>query len=182
MKAILVSALCLHGVLAMAQDAPESRLIKADFRAGSTHTEQAVRTLSANNKLETDSQVDYKAGQSVVLLPGFEAKAGSVFVAHVGEVSIIATVEGQPEPLTIQAYPNPFEETTTISYTLSKSARVTLFISDVKGAVVGQLVDNQLQEAGRHDVEWRGGRLAAGTYMCILDADSQRVSNRLVQK
>ena len=182
MKAILVSALCLHSALAIAQGTSESRLINTDYKAGSTHTEQALRTLSATNKLGAESQVDYKAGQAVVLLPGFEAKAGSVFVAHIGDVSIIASVEGQEAPLTVTVYPNPFEETTTISYSLLKSARVTLFVSDAKGAIVGRLVDGQQQDAGRHDVEWRGGLLSAGTYICTLDADQQRVSNRIVRK
>lgn len=182
MKAFFISAFCLCGTFVMAQEVTQSRLIETAFQAGSTHVEQAVGTLSATNKVAETAQVEYKAGQSVVLLPGFEAKAGAVFVAHVGEVSIIATVEGQVEPMTITAYPNPFEDVTTLSYTLTKAARVSLFISDAKGAILSRLVDNTAQEAGRHEVEWRGGMLAAGTYICTVSADQQQVSNRLVRK
>lgn len=182
MKTILVFGLCCISTWAFAQGVSSSRSITVDFKAGSSHVEQAVETLQATNKLETATQVDYKAGRSVVLLPGFEAKAGALFVAHVGAVSIIATVDGQTEPLIIQAYPNPFDETTTISYTLNKAARVSLHISDVKGSLISQLVDNDQQEAGVHTVEWRGGLLAAGAYICTLNADEQQVSNRLVRK
>lgn len=182
MKAILISVLCLHSALTTAQDTSEFRSIKSNFQTGSIHNEQAIRVLSATNELETNSRTDYQAGRAVVLLPGFEAKSGSVFVAHVGEVSIVATIEGQVDPLMISAYPNPFEESTTVSYTLSRPARVTLFVSDARGVVVSRLVDNQQQEAGRHDIEWKGDALVAGVYVYTLDADQQRISNRLVRK
>ncbi len=182
LRIVLSTLCCSFTYVAQAQEVPQSRSITNNFTSGSTHLEQAFTTLSATNKIAPFAQIEYKAGQSITLSPGFEAKAGAGFVAHIGVVSIIATVEGQTDPLTITTYPNPFEETTTISYTLSKAARVTLFISDINGAILSRIVDNTAQEAGRHAVEWRGGVLAAGTYICTVKADQQQVSNRLVRK
>ncbi len=57
------------------------------------------------------------------------------------------------------AVPNPFNPTTSISYTLPGLARVSLTIYDVKGRVVARLVDDALQSAGEFTRTWDGRTL-----------------------
>lgn len=54
-----------------------------------------------------------------------------------------------------QNYPNPFNPTTTITYDVANSGRVTLSIYDVTGRLVCKLVDRH-QEPGRYSVDWNG--------------------------
>lgn len=71
-------------------------------------------------------------------------------------------------------YPNPFQSSTTIEYTLSTGGRVKLEVFDVRGAHVTTLVD-KVMPAGFHVAAWDGrdveGRAQpCGVYYCRLTA------------
>jgi hypothetical protein len=74
-----------------------------------------------------------------------------------------------------QSYPNPFNPSTKIEYTLPHSAHVRVTVYNIAGQEVRQLV-NGPQVAGIHQVSWNGndehGKAAAsGVYMYRLVAD-----------
>ena len=52
-------------------------------------------------------------------------------------------------------YPNPFNPTTTISFSIPKANKVKIFIYNIKGQKVKQFVRNQLP-SGEHSVVWDG--------------------------
>ena len=60
-------------------------------------------------------------------------------------------------------YPNPFNNTTTITFTLEGAMPVKLTVYDILGREVVVLVDGEMS-AGRHRVEWRAGNNASGIY------------------
>ena len=70
-----------------------------------------------------------------------------------------------------QNYPNPFNPNTTIRYALPHNSFVTLTVHNTLGQQVAQLVNEQ-QQAGYHDVVFRGDRLASGVYFYRLQAGS----------
>lgn len=70
-------------------------------------------------------------------------------------------------------YPNPFNQQTTIPYTLAERAQVRLVIYNALGQAVRTLVDES-QEAGDQEVVWdgqdQGGQeVASGIYLCRLE-------------
>jgi len=72
-------------------------------------------------------------------------------------------------------YPNPFNPTTTIAYSLAKSAQVSLKIYNSKGQLVRTLV-NDTQSEGKHSVVWNGlddnGKTSAsGMYLYRMSTD-----------
>lgn len=70
-----------------------------------------------------------------------------------------------------QCYPNPFNPSTTIAYTLPVDAKVSLQIIDVLGRVVTQLVD-EVQVAGYRYVIWNSEGMPTGVYYYELEASS----------
>lgn len=66
-----------------------------------------------------------------------------------------------------QNYPNPFNSSTTISYTLPRIGTVSLKIYDILGREVETIVDT-VQKPGSYRIEWDGGLLPSGTYLCRL--------------
>ncbi|MFO7659635.1 MAG: FlgD immunoglobulin-like domain containing protein, partial [Candidatus Cloacimonadaceae bacterium] len=72
-------------------------------------------------------------------------------------------------------YPNPFNPTTTIAYSLAKRGKVNLKIYNTKGQLVKTLIDD-MQPEGRHSVVWNGldsnGKAAAsGMYLYRMSTD-----------
>jgi len=63
--------------------------------------------------------------------------------------------------------PNPFNVSSTVSYTLEGSGHVNLVVYDLLGRKVATLVDGE-QEAGAHSVLWDASELASGVYFYRL--------------
>jgi hypothetical protein len=72
-----------------------------------------------------------------------------------------------PEIPTLAAYPNPFNASTTLSFTLSREAHARLTLVDVQGREAALLEDGPLA-AGDHAVRFDGSALASGTYFAHL--------------
>ena len=66
-------------------------------------------------------------------------------------------------------YPNPFNPSTTIKYSIPKQSNVTLKVFDVLGSEVATLV-NKEQPQGNYEVEFDGSELTSGIYFYRLQA------------
>jgi hypothetical protein len=81
-------------------------------------------------------------------------------------------------------YPNPFNASTQISYTLIESGHVSLSVFNILGQEVTNLV-NQYQEAGPHTVAWdgtdRSGKVAAsGIYFYRIHAGQRSEARQML--
>jgi len=90
--------------------------------------------------------------------------------------------DGAPAALRprLAAHPNPFNPSTTLSFTLPAEAAVTLDIVDLRGRRVRQLVRGSFA-AGEHTVTWngldrRGVPVAAGMYLARLAAGGEALA------
>jgi len=77
------------------------------------------------------------------------------------------------------AYPNPFNPTTTIVYDLKEAADVTLMVFDVNGRQVATLVDNWEQE-GSHTAYFNGENLASGVYFYTIKAGDFTATKKMI--
>ena len=69
------------------------------------------------------------------------------------------------------AFPNPFNSTTTIRYQLPENTSISLFIYDMNGRKVTELVSGAV-EAGYHQVILKADEFPSGIYLCRLEAGS----------
>lgn len=79
----------------------------------------------------------------------------------------------------LPAYPNPFNPSTTISFTLPSKSFVMLKIFDIMGREVATLVSGQLP-AGQHSRQWNAVNMPSGIYFCRLQAGLYIETRRLV--
>jgi hypothetical protein len=68
-----------------------------------------------------------------------------------------------------QNFPNPFNPSTTIFYSIKNSGKVSLRVYDSKGSVVFELV-NALQSKGEYKVDFDASTLPSGVYYYTLNS------------
>jgi hypothetical protein len=79
----------------------------------------------------------------------------------------------------MQNFPNPFNPSTTIGYSLPQRSQVQLFVYNILGEQVAELVNGEV-EAGSHEVRFDGSRLASGVYIYRLRAGDFVQTKKLV--
>jgi hypothetical protein len=84
-----------------------------------------------------------------------------------------------------QNHPNPFNPSTTITFSLPRESAATVEIFDGAGGLVARLLDGDRLPAGPHAVEWNGrdsaGRTCAtGIYLYRLTAGKETLSRKMV--
>jgi hypothetical protein len=90
---------------------------------------------------------------------------------------------GQPKPFRFGNYPNPFNPSTAISFSLPAATYVEVSIFNLRGQLVKTLISRDLI-AGNHRVSWdgtdqSGRRVASGSYICHMIAGDQREQSML---
>ena len=163
MRFFIILISCGLAINGHAQNSPKTLRIHLSYEKSGQYIQQAVETIEAVNTIAATSTVEYKAGRSIELLSGFEAKAGSTFTANIKPVEIISDLS-----LSLTAYPNPFEQSTKIEYILPANGKVNLWIIDAQGKKIGQLITEESQSAGKHEIEWKPSSLVTGTYISLL--------------
>ena len=76
-------------------------------------------------------------------------------------------------------YPNPFNSTTSISFSLQHKGWAHLGVFDLQGRLVSTLVESEMR-AGQHRFMVDASLLATGVYMLRLETETQTASQKLV--
>lgn len=76
-------------------------------------------------------------------------------------------------------YPNPFNPTTNLSFSLPVSGSTTLTVFDLRGNEVSRLV-NEYLAAGDYSFTFDGGQFKSGVYLCRLTAAGNTSTRKMV--
>ncbi|WP_162056303.1 T9SS type A sorting domain-containing protein, partial [Pontibacter pamirensis] len=76
-------------------------------------------------------------------------------------------------------YPNPFSESTTISYAVEQDGFVTVEVFDILGKKVNTIV-SESKAAGSHTVQFNGSNLPSGTYLYRINTGGKTYTNRMM--
>jgi hypothetical protein len=89
------------------------------------------------------------------------------------------TTETQPEQFSLeQNFPNPFNPTTHLQFSISNSQPVTLKVYDMLGREVATLV-NERKSPGTYDVIFNGSMLSSGIYIYRLETSHYTLSRMM---
>ena len=77
------------------------------------------------------------------------------------------------------AYPNPFNPSTRIAFSVPSGMQVDLSIYDTNGRLVEQLV-NDFRAAGAYSVDWNARSNASGVYFIRFNADGNMHTQKIL--
>jgi hypothetical protein len=80
---------------------------------------------------------------------------------------------------TINNYPNPFNSSTNISYSVESKSHITIEIFNLLGEKISTLLDNNV-DAGEYNVNWDASEYPSGIYFARLNTDYSTVTARMV--
>jgi hypothetical protein len=97
----------------------------------------------------------------------------------------ITTIDEQPTSDIVteynlqQCYPNPFNSSTTLQYSIKERSSVELVLYDILGREVKVFV-NEEQDVGYYKINFNAGRLASGIYFYRLQAGNFVETKKMV--
>ena len=129
----------------------------------------------------TDSQVPTfklvkKSGEELILeadIPGWSSN-GIFIIENASSSEIMPDSYGLAN-----AYPNPFNPTTTISFQVPYASNVVLNVYDVSGRNIRQLTNNYFNP-GYHSIVWDASGVSSGVYFVKMSAGSFSANQKLM--
>ncbi len=93
---------------------------------------------------------------------------------------IVACIIRDNGAVVLEAYPNPYRESTTLRYMLTRPTMITIEVTDATGKMVKRFQQG-LQDSGTYTMPFsaKNNGLSAGTYMVTVWADDQHYQLRL---
>ena len=79
----------------------------------------------------------------------------------------------------INSYPNPFNPTTVINYSLPIDEKVLIKVYDILGREITELV-NEFKTAGKYSVQFNGSNFSSGVYFYSITAGNFNKVNKMI--
>ncbi|MGB1206514.1 MAG: T9SS type A sorting domain-containing protein [Chitinophagales bacterium] len=81
----------------------------------------------------------------------------------------------------MQIFPNPFQNTSNISFYLSETENVSIDLYDLQGRLVKTVLANENLRAGKHRIVLEADNLKNGVYLCVLNGTKTHFSQKIVK-
>jgi hypothetical protein len=139
---------------------------------GITPESLAMYFANENGDLEDDPGItDIAVDEENNRITGKVAHFSTIVVAPNTEAPSAVNTTAPSAFTVAQNTPNPFNPTTTISFTLAKAGHTTVDVYNVAGQKVSTLVNGNLS-AGSHSVTWNAAKFSAGVYFYTVKSGS----------
>lgn len=157
-----------------------TQLVEADL--GKTDANYTIDILARSISSNTSVHI------RPTIQPGSELALGSLFLDADGWQRLngsgseaIQSNESREAPTmySVSAYPNPFNPTTQIRFSIPESGSVQLTVHDILGREVAILVNGTLN-AGEHQSSFDASNLSSGAYLYTLRAGNTVLTGKLL--
>jgi hypothetical protein len=165
---VLMSGVWLHVFRSAANDDYLLRYLKRE------NTKDAVQAYDFNG----DNRQDFIISKLVYDSLGRARFKADIYLAS--ELVGVSPSSTLPDKIRLYtSYPNPFNSSTRIRYSLPTAQRVRIVVYDINGQRVDLLV-NEIKVSGQHEVEWNASGRASGIYFCRLETQGHIATIKLL--
>ena len=81
----------------------------------------------------------------------------------------------------VRINPNPFDISTTLTYSLKDTREVHISVFDQQGKLIKILLDDT-QTPGEYSIDVQGSGLESGVYLCLLRAGNEHVTYKMIKR
>ena len=149
---------------------------------------KAKKRIEAQSLVPTTKDITFTAGNSIVLLPGFEVKNNAVFAASIADCIQAAFVANQKSSKAVsESDSSEFKANDTenskikeIIFRLNKPAYVKLSLKDQNGQIIAMIIDHYFESLGTQTKFLPTNKLKKGTYTIELEVDDKKLSQEFV--
>lgn len=116
-------------------------------------------------------------GEAVIVVGSVQAGLPSTRDTYIVRYfnNTVGILEFSMEERLVSIYPNPITESTTFTYTLAQSERLTIALHDTQGRIITTFMDGVLMPAGEHrQVVTMPDNLAPGNYLVVFSGPQGR--------
>ena len=78
----------------------------------------------------------------------------------------------------LENFPNPFNPTTNFVFELSRIENISLLIYNIKGESVETIINDEIFNPGRHQVQYDASHLESGIYFYTLESHKKNISKK----
>lgn len=152
--------------------------------------------ITSTGRVAANTTIVFKAETSIISYPGFQAESGCNFTAMIEACanSLEDTPPAaRPRQLTRKSslklaksnpdfnlFPNPFRNSTTISYQLQQPSMVVINLLDVNGKRLQEIKPPSFVPSGTYQLELVANKLNAGMYFVEFQTDSAHFVQKLM--
>jgi subtilisin family serine protease len=104
----------------------------------------------------------------------------SSFSTEKENVAIEVKTETAPSSYSLSNYPNPFNPSTTINFSLPKESKVSLKIYDVLGKLIETVIENEVKSPGNYQVTFNSNNLPSGVYFYTLTSGDFMQTRKMI--
>ena len=79
-----------------------------------------------------------------------------------------------------EAYPNPFNPSTNIKFTISEAGNVSLKVYNTLGQLVKTIVNNEYKQSGEYDLRVDMSKFASGIYLYRLEEGNNAITKKMI--
>jgi len=165
-----------------AENSTEEKEVNAIYRVN------VFNQITAANVILKDAWAQYKAGEKIILKPGFKAIKGSYFNARIDQIcNQFDDLEEEQNKLknnentlsTHQIFPNPTVDFFTLKYQLTKTTIIHIAMHNSTGKKL-DIITKAKQKAGLYEVPYNIQHLSSGIYFLTLSTPDFVTTKKLI--
>ena len=142
---------------------------------------QAKKTIQTQNKIDQYQNISFTAGNSIVLLPGFEVSTEGVFVAEIRDCiqaqfktfALQPKISGSPSSLVQESNDARIKK---VIFRINEPGMVKLVLKNEKDELISTLIEGYQQNLGTQQKNIPTSKLQKGSYTIVLRINDTEVS------
>ncbi len=141
-------------------------------------TSGALITFGRSNSL---GNVELSASSEIALSDSITCwvSGENILLSDTTIIAVGSAIDGSISYVLLENYPNPFNPSTTIRYSLPNNTEIDICVFDVQGKLIKTLYHDH-QVAGTHEINFNAADLSTGMYICRLQIADKFWTRKLV--